>query len=189
MIPIALAILGALAPHAGPIIGGIAGMLGGPKAEDAAKAVVDSATKTFGTADPEVIKAKAAADAALAAQGVAAMQEATKLYEVEVSDRRDARQRDIEIRRIVGNDGAPAGTNTRATVMLIGAFISLLTVLTGTIYFRASLPDSIVGILQSTVGSLLTVITLAFNFEFGSSRGSSEKSNTISDMASAANKK
>src|SRR5690349_15272158 len=148
MIPIALAILGALAPHAGSIIGGIAGMFAGPNAEQAAKAVVDSATQTFGTTDPEVSKAKAAADAALAAQRVAAMHAATKLYEVEASDRKDARQRDTEIRKIVDASGAPAGTNTRATVMLIGAFISLLVVLTGTIYFRASLPDSIVGILQ-----------------------------------------
>lgn len=181
-----MAVLGALAPHAGSIIGGLASMLGGPKAEEAAKSIVDTATKQFGTSDPEVIRARAAADTALAQQAVAAMQEATKAYEVEVSDRKDARMRDLEIRRIPGSDGVPAGTNTRANVMLIGAFVSLLTVLTGTIYFRASLPDSIIGILQSTVGSLLTVITLAFNFEFGSSRGSSQKSDQIVDMAATA---
>lgn len=171
------------------IIGKITGAIFGEKGAEAAGKVVESATKAFGTTDPEQIKLQIAQDQSKLQAFVAQADADTKAYQIEVDDRKDARARDLELRKLVDEKGVPAGTNARANVMLIGAFICLLAVLTGTIWFRQSLPDSIVGILQSTVGSLLTVITLAFNFEFGSSRGSAETRTTLQNFADTASKK
>jgi len=187
MIPIALAILGALAPHAGDIVGGIASMFGGKNAESVAKSVVDKATSVFGTSDPEKIKLLIAQDATLAQKYIAEVQADTEQFRIQVADVQDARRRDIEIRKIATDEkGTPAGTNTRANVMLIGAFMCFVIIIGGTMQFRASIPDGVLAILQTATGSLLTMLTLAFNFEFGSSRGSSEKSNQIADMANSA---
>lgn len=183
LIPIALSILGALAPHAGTIVGGLAGMLAGPKAEDAAKAIVDKTTSIFGTTDPEVIKAQIAADQSKAQIAIAQLQEATKEYEVEVSDRKDARARDLAIRQMVGVDGTPAGTNPRANVMLVGVFIMLISILVGSLLYRASIPDTVMAMLSMIAGGLVGNLTQAFNFEFGSSRSSSDKQATLNEIA------
>jgi hypothetical protein len=71
------------------------------------------------------------------------------------------------------------GVGVRANVMLVGAFASLLFIIGGLVYFRADIPDGVLAILNMTCGALLTMLGSAFNFEFGSSRGSSEKSNQM----------
>jgi hypothetical protein len=103
----------------------------------------------------------------------------TARLQAAVQDTVSARARDMEIRKLPGNDGVPAGTNVRANVMLGGAFVSLLVIVVLLAVYRADLPDGIAAILGGLCGSLATMLTQAFNFEFGSSRGSSEKSNQM----------
>lgn len=168
------------------IVSKIIGGLGGGNAGAIASKVVDTATQAFGTTDPEKIKLQIAQDKSKLDAFVAQVDAQTKEYQIEVEDRKDARARDLAIRELKDERGVAAGTNMRANVMLVMAFFTLMFVLGGTITFRSSIPDGILGILNATVGALLTQITLAFNFEFGSSRGSSEKSNTISNLAESA---
>ena len=164
------------------IISKIGGLLGGDKGKEVAEKVIAGANSTFGATDPEVIKAQIAADQTKLQAFIAQIDADTKAYQTEVEDRINARARDLEIRRLAGPDGVPAGTNTRANVMLIMAFLMLAFILGLTILYRQSIPDGILAILQGATGSLLTMVTLAFNFEFGSSRGSSEKSNAQSHL-------
>lgn len=186
LIPIAMSILGALAPHAGSIIGGIAGMLGGPKADEVAKSVVDKATSVFGTTDPEQIKLKIAQDQSMAQKYMAEVQAETEQYRIQVQDIQNARARDMALRMVPDEKGVPAGTNIRANIMLFGAFAMLVVIMIGALLYRASIPDTVMAMMSMIAGGLMNNLTQAYNFEFGSSRGSSEKSNTISTLAESA---
>lgn len=168
------------------IITKITGMLGGDKAAEVAGKVVDTATKTFGSTDPEQIKLAIEQDKSRLAAFQSQLDNDTKAYQIEVDDRINARARDLAIRATLDEKGVAAGTNARANVMLIMAFLTLIFIIGLTILYRATIPDGILAILQGATGALLTMITLAFNFEFGSSRGSSEKSSTISNLAESA---
>ncbi len=171
LIPIAFQLISALASSgiAGTVISGLAGMLGGTQAKDAAKAIVDTAVKTFGTSDPEQIKLLIAKDQAKAEMFAKQLEADTAQYQIQVEDAKDARARDIAIQSVQGG-------NSRANVMLIGVFASFITIIVGTIYFRSSIPDGVLAILNMSCGGLIAMMTQAFNFEFGSSRGSAEKS-------------
>lgn len=183
MIPLAMQILGLIAPHAGDIVGSIGGLLGGPKAGETAKAVVDKATAVFGTSDPEQIKLLIAQDQGRVQKYIAELQAETDQFRIQVEDIQNARARDLAIRQLRDEKGVPAGTNARANVMLGGVFIMLIAILIGTLLYRASIPDTVMAMLSMIAGNLVGNLTQAFNFEFGSSRGSSEKSETISDLA------
>lgn len=185
-IPLALQILGLIAPHAGDIVGGIASMLGGPRAAETAKAVVDKATAVFGTSDPEQIKLLIAQDATRAQRYVAEMQADVEKYRIEVADIQNARARDLAIHQIVDEKGVPAGTNIRANILLFGAFVMLVAILIGALIYRASIPDTVMAMMSMIAGGLVGNLTQAFNFEFGSSRSSSEKSDQIKTMANTA---
>lgn len=189
MIPLAMQILGLIAPHAGDIVGGIAGMLGGPKAGETAKAVVDKAGAVFGTTDPEQIKLLIAQDQGRVQKYIAEVNADVEVYRIQAQDIQDARARDIIIRQMKDEKGVPAGTNPRANLMLGGAFFMLISILIGTLFYRASIPDTVMAMLSMIAGGLMNNLTQAYNFEFGSSRGSAEKSDTISNMANVASKK
>ena len=93
-----------------------------------------------------------------------------------LADRRDGRNRDIEVRKLNN------GRNTRADVMLAGAFIALIGCVAGSIWMAFSIGlDSVqvqltFGLLNTISGFLMKILSDAFSFEFGSSRGSKEKS-------------
>lgn len=186
MIPLALTILGALAPHAGSIIGGLASLLGGPKAEDVAKSVVDKATSVFGSTDPEVIKLKIAQDQGAVQRYVAEVQAETEQYRIQTQDIQNARARDLALRELKDEKGVPAGTNPRANLMLAGAFVMLVVIMLGALFYRQSIPDTVMAMMSMIAGGLMNNLTQAYNFEFGSSRGSSDKSTTISNLAESA---
>lgn len=177
LIPIAFQIISALASSgvAGSLIGGLAGMLGGTKAEEVAKTIVDGAGKAFGTTDPKQIEFLIAQDKTAAERYAAQLAADTERYRIQVDDTKSARERDTSIR-------ATDGTNIRANVMLIGVFVSFVVIILGTIWFRKDIPDGVLAILNMSCGGLIAMMTQAFNFEFGSSRGSSEKAGQISDL-------
>lgn len=181
LIPLALKIVGGLVGSVGNsgAIPSIIGMLAGDKAEEVAGKIISGAQATFGTTDPKQIELAIQQDKSKADLILARMNADLDAYRIQVDDTKSARERDTQVRAITG-------TNVRANVMLIGAFLCLVTVLMGVLFYRASIPDGIAAILNTACGSLLTLLGQAFNFEFGSSRGSSEKTDQLTSMLSKA---
>lgn len=92
-----------------------------------------------------------------------------------LTDRQSARARDVELHK--------AGyRNTRADVMLILAFLSLVTILFLVYFGRLDMPGEVVAILNMSCGALLKMIGDAFAFEYGSSRSSREKDQLLSKL-------
>lgn len=89
----------------------------------------------------------------------------TKAY---LKDRQNARSRDVEMRKAGYN-------NIRADLMLLMAFVSLVGIIWMAWFGRLDMPDMVFAFLNMTAGALLKMIGDAFQFEFGSSRGSKEK--------------
>lgn len=87
--------------------------------------------------------------------------------ELYLQDKVSARARDLEMLRL-------GHINKRADVMLVGAYIILASIIGAFAYFP-DLGDTVQGILAMLAGGMLKSITDAFQFEFGSSRGSKEK--------------
>lgn len=90
------------------------------------------------------------------------------LDEAYLKDRQDARSRDVKLKQ--------AGyANRRADAMLVMAFVSFIVI----VYFawdgRLDMPDQVFALLNMAAGMILGMIKDAFQFEFGSSRGSKEK--------------
>ncbi len=94
-----------------------------------------------------------------------------------LADKRDARARDVEIRRL--NDGG----NDRATVMLGLAFLSITAICALLILYPV--PGEVLGFLTGIGGMFARNIGTAFDFEFGSSRGSKQKSAQLDKLAAA----
>jgi len=91
--------------------------------------------------------------------------EETRLY---LADTQDARGRDIELHK--------AGyRNKRADMMVLIAFISLLGIIAAITWAREGIKPEVLTIFTMSVGAILKMLSDAFQFEFGSSRGSKEK--------------
>lgn len=158
------------------LVPSIAGMLLGNKAASVTETVISAAKEIFGTDDASSIQAQIAADATLADRFKAKLEAETAQYRLQVEDTISARGRDVEVRKLSG------GTNMRANVMLIGAFLCLAAILFGTIFYRSDIPDGVLALMNMSAGALLGMLVQAFNFEFGSSRGSSEKTDQMAAM-------
>ena len=72
---------------------------------------------------------------------------------------------------------------TRADIMVIGAVLGLIACLASLVFFRQGLPGEAVGIIATVAGVFGACLRDAFQFEFGSSRGSREKDNVIGTLA------
>ena len=175
--PVLGKIIGSIIPiPGGELIGEAAGrMLASALGVDPTPEAVNTALTTS-SADIILAKVKAAeAEAvakwpALAEMAKAQAEADTEMFQAQIDDTKNARARDISIR-------SAGGTNVRANVMLIGAFLSLLLILVGLFFYRESIPEGIAAIMNASCGVILGMISQAFSFEFGSSRGSTEKSN------------
>lgn len=93
-----------------------------------------------------------------------------------LADRQDARAHDIEVRKQTG------GTNQRANLMIAGAVIGLISCLVTLVFFRGNIPGEVVGIVATIAGIFGACLRDAFQFEFGSSRGSKVKDDSNADM-------
>jgi len=191
-------LIGSGAPILGKIIGGLLPVPGGAFIGEAAGNMLAKALGVEATpqavsdalhndaSDITLAKIKAAEAEAVAkwpalAEMAKAQHEAeTAQFQAQIDDTKSARTRDVAVRNLSG------GTNNRANVMLIGAFVCLVAVIVGVLWFRETIPDGIAAILQTACGSLLTLLGQAFNFEFGSSRSSAEKSDQITTMLTTA---
>lgn len=141
--------------------------LGGDKAEEAAKNVISIAEKVTGRKGEDAEKA-IAADPALALkfkQDIMANEAA--MDAVYLKDKQDARNRDLELRKM-------GYKNKRADIMIAAAAIVLIADIY-MLYANPEMPDSVIAIFNMIAGSVLTMLNSAYQFEFGSSRGSKEK--------------
>ena len=143
--------------------------IGCEKAGDVAESVVGIARTITGIDDPEKAAAAVHADPALALQfkrHLASLE--ADLEKAYLADRQNARSRDVEMRK--------AGyRNTRADLMLGMAFTSFVALCVILYLGRLDLPGEIISIITMAIGAILKMIGDAFQFEFGSSRGSKEK--------------
>lgn len=160
----------ALAAEFGP---GLIRMLAGDKAGDVAEQVSAVARDVTGAGTDAEALAMVRADPAAAAElrrQLAALE--VELERAYLADRQGARQRDVAI--------VTAGRhNWRADVMLALAFASFVAIVWMTWQARLDMPDSVFAFLNMAAGALLKMIGDAFQFEFGSSRGSKEKDDLL----------
>ncbi len=92
-----------------------------------------------------------------------------------IRDRESARNRDISIIK--------AGRhNKRADIMVIAAALGLIVCLGSIAFFQDKLPGEAVGIISTIAGIFGSCLKDAYNFEFGSSRGSKEKDQTVASI-------
>lgn len=142
----------------------------GEKPVAVAEKVVAIAQDITGTDGPAHALAKLQADPALVQQfNLAVLAADTELEKAALADREDARARDIKVRELSG------GKNTRADVMVGGAVLGLVSCLLVLVFFRQEVPGEVVGIVSTIAGIFGACLRDAFQFEFGSSRGSKEK--------------
>jgi hypothetical protein len=89
-----------------------------------------------------------------------------------IKDKENARVRDVAFI----NSGR---RNKRADIMVIAAAIGLFICLAAIVFFQKALPGEAVGIISTIAGIFGSCLKDAYNFEFGSSRGSKEKDQTV----------
>jgi hypothetical protein len=143
------------------------------KAGESSTAVADQvaslAQQVSGTKTPAEALEAIKQSAELQAQfNLRAMELDAQLDQAYLTDRQNARGRDVEFIR--------AGKhNTRADVMVLLAVVGLIACLAVLTVFRKDIPGEVVG-LVSTIASIFGLCMRdAYQFEFGSSRGSREK--------------
>lgn len=149
----------------------------GEKSTAVADRVIDIAKQVTGTpTGPEAVEALRQSAALQHEFGLAVLTQDGQLEQAWLADRRDARSRDIEVRKLSGGD------NRRADVMVVGAVIGLLACLLALVVFRKEIPGEAVGIISTVAGIFGACLRDAFQFEFGSSRGSREKDGLLADI-------
>lgn len=162
LIPAALALAREFLPD---LVTAIAGDASGK----VASAVLDQVEDITGTRDAGKAAAILRADpdklVALRGQAIAAVQAIEQAY---LADRQDARRMAVE--RLKGG-----GSDTRPNVMLVMAGLTLIVIVVVLAKWGFDLPDMVIGILASIAGGIVQMLNAAFQFEFGSSRGSKSK--------------
>jgi len=76
-------------------------------------------------------------------------------------------------------------SDTRANVLVIGAVLGLIACLAVLALYRKDVPGEVVGIVSTIAGIFGTCVRDAFQYEFGSSRGSAEKSALLAQRSAA----
>lgn len=78
------------------------------------------------------------------------------------------------------------GQGARADVMVIGAVVGLIACLLVLALFKAQIPGEAVGVISTVAGIFGTCLRDAFQFEFGSSRGSRSKDALLAQLSAPA---
>jgi hypothetical protein len=154
----------------------IAKWLSGTKAESISQRIVDIAKSITHTTDEsqaiEILKS----DKNMYALFQQALINSEREIELAIiKDKENARKRDIAI--------INAGKrNKRADIMVVCAALGLISCLMIICVFRYELPGEVVGIISTIAGIFGSCLKDAYNFEFGSSRGSKEKDQTVASI-------
>lgn len=149
----------------------------GSASTDVAQMVAQVAQRVTCTGSPQDALDAMRADAKLANDfNLAVLTQDTTLEQAYLADRQSARARDVEF--------IHAGrSNVRADVMVAGAVLGLIACLACLIFFRVGMPGEAVGIISTVAGIFGACLRDAFQFEFGSSRGSRDKDVVIGQMS------
>lgn len=138
--------------------------------------VIDIAKTVTGTPTGEDALVALQQDPALAFQFQQKVLDNDKELEIAyLADRQDARKRDIEFIKM-------GKTNVRANAMLVCTFIGLFGSVMAMIHYNVDANSAVGGALLLLIGKFLGNWGTAFDFEFGSSRGSKEKDDTQAIM-------
>lgn len=150
----------------------------GEKSVAAAEKAIDIAKAVTGApSGPEAVEFMKR-NAQLAQEfNLAVLRQDGELERAYLADRQSARARDIEVRKLAG------GENRRADLMIVAAATGLIACLATLIFFRAQLPGEAVGIISTIAGIFGACLRDAFQFEFGSSRGSRDKDALVAGLA------
>ena len=150
-------------------------LTGSNKVEEVAQSAVDLAMQVTGKGDPLGALAAIKADPALALEyRKAVMANEAEFERMYLADRKDARNRDVEITK--------AGRyNWRADLLALLAVGGLVLC----VYFIAAdagLPERAVNAIMFVAGVLASAVRDVYGYEFGSSRGSADKSTSIEQL-------
>lgn len=96
--------------------------------------------------------------------------------EHELEDRKSARQRDVDLAKATGQ------RNLRADLMVAGAGVFSLVIFLAVIW-SSSMDEFQKSVLSLIIGRVLGYIDQAFNFEFGTTRQSRSKDETINKLS------
>lgn len=168
LIPIAIKLASAYAPT-------LISKLAGPGAGDVARDVVDMAQGLTGAGTPEDALSALNADPSLALEFKHKMAELeVRVEEAYLEDRQDARKRDLEL--------AKAGKqNNRANWMIAGDVFGLVACLLVLIFVEGL--DEATRTLVATIATYFGLgLRDAHQFEFGSSRGSKDKTQQLTKL-------
>lgn len=154
----------------------IARWLGGENAEKIATTVVDLGKKLTGEDDSLLMIQALRENPSLVIEFQrATIQLESELEFMYLSDRQNARNRDVSI--------AQAGRiNFRADIMVLCAAAGLISCLASLTWYCDYLPGEAVGIISTVAGIFGACLKDAYAFEFGSSRGSKIKDTTVASI-------
>ena len=152
---------------------------GSDKAAEVAEKVVDVAKAITGapTGEAALETLQASPDKVLEFRQAIATQQ-SDLEKAYLADVADARNRDIELRKITG------GSNIRADLAVLAVVIGLIACLAVLGLYREKMPGEVVGIVSTIAGIFGSCLKDYFQFEFGSSRSSRQKDEVISSLTS-----
>ncbi|MFJ9533328.1 hypothetical protein [Herbaspirillum sp. NPDC101396] len=138
--------------------------------------VVDIAKTVTGKDTPEAAQAALQADPALVIQfQTAVMANETDMVKAMLADVQSARSRDVEL--------AKAGRrNIRADVMVLLDVVGLISCLVVLCFFRDRIPGEAVGLISTVAATFGLCLRDAHQFEFGSSRSSQVKDQSIANL-------
>jgi hypothetical protein len=148
----------------------------GEKPVAIAEQVIGLAQRVTGAPDGNAALEALRQNAQLAQEfNLAALKMDGELEQAYLADRQDARKRDVQL--------AQAGQhNTRADLMVLFDVVGLIACLVVLSVFRSSIPGEVVGLLSTIAGIFGLCLRDAHQFEFGSSRGSREKSGLLAEL-------
>ena len=154
----------------------------GQESTNVATSLVNMATSMTGATTPEEAIAKLNDDPKLSHEyQLAVLQATTSLEAAYLADVQNARARDIEYVR--------AGRhNTRADLMVLAAVVGLIACLVCLVFFKGQLSEGANTIITSVASIFGLCLRDAFTFEFGSSRGSKDKDELLSQRAAGGQK-
>lgn len=177
-----LPILAPLIAEAAPRL--LGAVTGSERAETAARAIIPALGQAAGfpiqSAD-DAARAVAAIHAdpqryAMASADLRAIEEA------HLRDTADARARDLEVRRLAGGENRRADALLLAVVVLLVACLGAMVAIGVFVEVETPHLAAATGLLGTAAGFLLRGLSSALDFEFGSSRGSKDKSAEIAAM-------
>lgn len=181
MLPVVLPLITSLAPALAKVV------TGSDRAGEVTAAVSSVVERVAGIT-PDTPEKVERVQAMIQADPALFMKMRTELQAIEqaeleayLTDRKDARARDVELRRL-GETG-----NTRANVMLAMAFGAIIVIAGALVLLNAygapnEFTGAIFGFLTGIGGMFARNVGSAFDFEFGSSRGSQQKSQQLESL-------